>query len=76
MFHRNGWLIALLVAAWAILCGGFYGSFFGQLEAGAPLDVSGTPTSVVLAIKGVLYAICIACLVLSVRSVAETRRTA
>ena len=36
----------LLVVAWAVLCGGLYGSFFGQLEHGAPHDVSGLALSV------------------------------
>ena len=58
----------MLVAAWAILCGGFYGSFFWQLESGAALDVSGAATSTVLAIKALLYAISIAALGLSIRA--------
>jgi uncharacterized membrane protein YdcZ (DUF606 family) len=58
----------LLVAAWAVLCGGLYGSFFGQLEHGASRDVSGLATTTVVVIKGALYAIALASLVLSVRA--------
>jgi hypothetical protein len=58
----------LLVAAWAVLSGGLYGSFFGQLEGGAALDVSGRSKGFVLAVKGVLYAISLLALVLAVRS--------
>lgn len=60
----------LLVAAWAVLCGGLYGSFFYQLEGAAALDVSGLGTGTVVAVKGVLYAIALAALVRSVRSAA------
>lgn len=63
----------LLVAAWAILCGGLYSSFFWQLESGAAHDVSGLPSATVVAIKGVLYAIAIAGLVLSIRSAVRAR---
>ena len=66
----------LLVAAWAVLCGGLYSSFFGQLERGAPLDVSGQATWTVLVIKGVLYAISLAALVASIRSAAPAKRAA
>lgn len=57
---------AWLVAAWGVLSGGLYGSFFGQLEHVGP-DVSGHSNAFVAAVKGVLYAISIAGLVLSVR---------
>jgi hypothetical protein len=60
----------LLVAAWAVLCGGLYGSFFGQLEDSAALDVSGQSKALVLAVKGALYAIALAALALAVRSAA------
>lgn len=65
----------LLVAAWAILCGGLYGSFFGHLERSAVYDVSGLPNTTVVFIKGVLFALSIAGLVLSIRS-ATTQRGA
>ena len=59
---------ALLVAAWAVLCGGLYNSFFYQLERSAAHDISGLPNTTVVVIKGVLYAIALVALVLSVRS--------
>jgi hypothetical protein len=63
----------LLVAAWAILCGGLYNSFFYQV--GASHDVSGLPNPTVVLIKGALYAVALIALVLSVRSAtAEARR--
>lgn len=64
----------LLVAAWAVLCGGLYGSFFGQLEGGAALDVSGQSKLVVLGIKGALFAVSLAALVAAIRSAAVPPR--
>jgi hypothetical protein len=58
----------LLVAAWAILCGGLYGSFFHQLESGASRDVSGVGNATVVLIKGVLYAVALTGLGLAVRA--------
>ena len=58
----------LLVAAWAILCGGLYASFFQQLESDATRDVSGLPNATVVVVKGALYAIAIAGLLQSIRS--------
>ena len=63
----------LLVAAWAVLCGGLYGSFFHQVEGGASHDVSGLPNMTVVVIKGVLYAVALVALGLSVRAAAEPR---
>jgi hypothetical protein len=60
----------LLVAAWAVLCGGLYGSFFHQLESGASQDVSGLSKATVVLVKGVLYAVALAGLAFSVRAVA------
>jgi hypothetical protein len=57
----------LLVAAWAVLSGGLYGSFFYQLESDAAHDVSGLANSTVLLVKGVLYAVTLVALVLSIR---------
>ena len=57
----------LLVAAWAVLCGGLYGSFFWQLESGAAHDVSGLSNTTVLLVKGLLYAVALTGLVLSIR---------
>jgi len=53
----------LLVVAWAILCGGLYSSFFGQLETGGLRDVSGAPKLLAIAVKGVLYALSITALI-------------
>jgi peptidoglycan/LPS O-acetylase OafA/YrhL len=58
---------ALLAAAWGVVSGGAYYSFFGQLENAAPRDVSGLPNGVVVLIKGLLFAIALASLALSVR---------
>ena len=58
----------LLVAAWAVLCGGLYGSFFYQLESSASHDVSGLATVTVVLIKGVLYAVALVGLALAVRA--------
>jgi hypothetical protein len=58
----------LLVMAWATLAGGLYGSFFGQLERVAETDVGGLPGAIVVAIKGVLYAITLAALFFATRS--------
>lgn len=66
--NGRGWL----VAAWGILCGGLYGSFFGQIESTQP-DVSGHSNALVIAVKGVLYAVSIVGLVLSVRNVRSAR---
>jgi hypothetical protein len=60
----------LLATAWGVLCGGLYGSFFYQLESDAAHDVSGLANSTIVLVKGVLYAIALAGLVLSVRSAA------
>ena len=69
--RRNGRI--MLVAAWAILCGGLYGSFFWQLESSATTDVSGLANATVVLIKGILYAVAIAGLVLSIRSAPSER---
>jgi len=57
----------LLVAAWAVLCGGLYGSFFSQLESAASHDVSGLPNTTVVLVKGALFAVALLGLVLSIR---------
>jgi hypothetical protein len=57
-----------LAAAWGAAAMMMYGSFFGQLaERGAP-DASGLPVTVVLAVKAVMFAICTAGLVATLRS--------
>jgi hypothetical protein len=58
----------LLVLAWAVLCGGLYGSFFWQLTSDAARDVGGLPNAAVVVIKGILYAIALTGLVLASRS--------
>ena len=58
----------LLVAAWGVLCGGFYGSFFGQIHSSTP-DVSGLANGLVILVKGGLYLVAIVALIRSVRSV-------
>ena len=63
----------LLVAAWAVLCGGFYGSIFGQLQSSASQDVSGFSNAFVVLIKGVLYLVAIGSLIMAVRSVVPSK---
>ena len=58
----------LLVVAWAVLCGGLYGSFFSQLGSGASHDISGLANATVVVIKGVLYAIALVGLGLAIRA--------
>jgi hypothetical protein len=71
-----------LAAAWGICCGVGYGSFFGQLERfrqGA-VDPAPIPSVWVVVIKGILWALCIAALVMTLRAkpppgtLEETRR--
>ena len=57
----------LLVAAWGILCGGLWSSFFGQLYSSARNDISGLPNMTVICVKLVVYCVAIAALVLSIR---------
>lgn len=47
----------MLVVAWAVLCGGLYGSFFWQLSSDAAQDVGGLANTTVVLIKGFLYAV-------------------
>ena len=56
----------LLVAAWAALCGGLYGSFFGQLHQS--VDVSDFSNGLVILVKGVLYLVAVGSLIMAVRS--------
>ena len=58
----------LLCVAWAVLCGGLYGSFFWQLTSAETQDVGGLPNLTVVLIKGGLYAIALSGLFLSTRS--------
>jgi hypothetical protein len=63
---------ALLTAAWGLLCGGMWGSFFGQFENKLPTDISGLSNGIVMLIKGCIYVVAIVALVLSVRRAART----
>ncbi len=67
---------ALLVAAWGILCGGLWGSFFGQLRNPDPNNVSGLPNGVVVSIKGAIYVVALVALFLSVRRAVGTEAAA
>ena len=58
---------ALLVAAWGILCGGLWSSFFGQVYNPGSVDISGLPNVIVVFAKLAVYAVAIVCLVLSIR---------
>jgi hypothetical protein len=62
---------AWLAGAWGILCGGLYGSFFWQLERMHEVVVGGSAGAVVVAVKGILYAIAIAAFVCSLRRAAR-----
>ena len=64
----------LLVAAWAVLCGGLYSSFFHQLESSASHDVSGLANGTVVLVKGILYGVALVGLVLSVRAAVPGKR--
>ena len=65
---RKKWGNPLLIAAWGVLCGGMYYSFFGQLERGVGTDTSGLANEIIVAIKGTIYIIAIIALVLAIRS--------
>ena len=71
---RSGYV--LLCVGWAILNGGLYGSFFWQFASTAALDVGGLPNMTMVIIKGVLWAISFAALVLSVRATIARQSTA
>ncbi len=58
---------ALPTAAWGVLCGGIWSSFFSQLESVVAKDISGLRNGVVVLIKGALYLVALAALYLSVR---------
>lgn len=66
----------LLVLAWAVLCGGLYGSFFWQLSSDASHDVGGLPNLTVVLVKGALWAIALGALVLACRSAIARQRSA
>jgi hypothetical protein len=64
----------LLTAAWGILCGGLWSSFFGQLQSARAHDISGLGNGLVVLIKGALYLVALAALYLSVRRAVTTGR--
>jgi hypothetical protein len=57
----------LLVMAWAIVCGGLYYSFFGQLQNATSNDISGLPSMAMVLIKGAMFVVAIIALILAVR---------
>jgi hypothetical protein len=59
---------ALLVAAWGVLAGGLYGSFFGQVQNVSNADISGLPNPAVVLVKGCLFLLAVVALVFSIRS--------
>ena len=69
--RRRAYSARLLAGAWGVLCGGLYGSFFAQLRATAPSDISGFPNAVVVAFKGAVFVVAS---VAFVRSVMRTPR--
>lgn len=58
---------ALLIAAWGILCGGLWSSFFAQLHNPGVHDISGLPNLIVVLAKLAVYCVALVCLVLSIR---------
>ena len=58
---------ALLIAAWGILCGGLWSSFFGQVYNPSAHDISGLNNLTVVLAKLVVYCVALVCLVLSIR---------
>jgi hypothetical protein len=50
---------AVLAAAWAFACGLAYASFFSQLASLGQADPSGVASTTVVAIKGVMFALAI-----------------
>lgn len=55
----RGWRVGpvLMVLAWGVVCGGLYGSFFGQLTNLSVEDPSGLPSAAVVFIKGMFFAL-------------------
>lgn len=56
---------AVLAAAWGFACGQVYTSFFSQLATLGQPDPSGVASTTVVAIKGVMFALAIAALVVT-----------
>jgi hypothetical protein len=66
---RTGGL--LLVIAWALLAGGLFPSFFGHLESLLRGSVSGTREALIVAVKGLLFAVGLLSLVRAARRTLE-----
>ena len=63
----------MLCAVWGIICGGLYYSFFGQIERGVSADVSGFANRYIVLAKGILFAVALLGVLLSVRRSSFTR---
>jgi hypothetical protein len=72
---EKAWGPPFLAGAWGILVGGLYGSFFSQVQNPATHDISGLSNWIVVAIKGVIFALAIFCFVRAVIKAAERRPT-
>jgi len=59
----------LLAAAWGVLSGAMYYSFFEQLKRLGAADVSGLPGACVIAVKGVTFAVALTGLYRSARAI-------
>jgi hypothetical protein len=57
--------VKYLIAAWGFATGMCFYSFFSQLQAINESDPGPLPSSVVVLIKGIMFLICIACLIFS-----------
>jgi len=68
--RRKRYAGPMLVAAWATLAGGLFGSFFGQIESAlhGASDVSGSSQVTVITIKGILYAVTLYAMIRAIRS--------
>ena len=56
-----------LAAAWGFACGLAYASFFSELVALDQADPSGLPSSIVVALKGMMFMLAIATLVVTLK---------
>lgn len=65
---------SLLAGAWGVLCGGLWGSFFGQLHSTSARDISGLPHAPVIAVKLLIYVIAVLCFGLAIRRSATRSR--
>jgi hypothetical protein len=58
----------VLAAAWGFACGMAYASFFGQLAALGESDPSGVASTTVVSIKGVMFAVALIALVVTLKA--------